>query len=51
MLERGYDRFGLGALEYASDCYKAAGKERGKRAADLRKRIADLKKKLEAQAF
>ena len=51
MLERGYDRFCLGALEYASDCYKAAGKERGKKAADLRQRIADLKKKLEAQAF
>ncbi len=51
MLERGYDRFGVGALEYAGDCYKASGKERGKKAADLRKRIAHLKKKLEAQAF
>ena len=26
--ERGYDRFGLGALEYANDCYKAAEKEK-----------------------
>ena len=51
MLERGYDRFGLGALEYANDCYKAAGKERGKTVADLKKRIAQVKKRLEAQAF
>jgi tetratricopeptide (TPR) repeat protein len=50
-LEKGYDRFGLGALEYANDCYKAAGKEKGKRVTDLRKRIAEVKKKLEAQAF
>jgi tetratricopeptide (TPR) repeat protein len=51
MLERGYDRFGLGALEYAKDCYKAAGKERGKKVTDLKKRIEEVKKKLEAQAF
>jgi len=51
LLERGYDRFGLGALEYARDCYKALGKERGKKATDLKKRIAEVKKKLEAQAF
>lgn len=50
-LEKGYDRFGLGALEYARDCYKAAGKEKGKKVADLRKRIEEVKKKVEAQAF
>jgi len=50
-LEKGYDRFGLGALEYALDCYKAAGKEKGKGVTDLKKRIAEVKKKLEAQAF
>jgi tetratricopeptide (TPR) repeat protein len=50
-LEKGYDRFGLGALEYARDCYKAAGQEKGKKVADLKKRIDELKKKLEAQAF
>jgi len=50
-LEKGYDRFGLGALEYAHDCYKAAGKEKDKKFADLKKRIAEVKKKLEAQAF
>jgi len=50
-LEKGYDRFGFGALEYALDCYKAAGKEKGKKAADLKKKIAEVKKKLEASAF
>lgn len=49
--EKGYDRFGLGALEYARDCYKAAGKEKDKKVADLKKRIDEVKKKLEAQAF
>jgi len=50
-LEKGYDRFGLGALEYALDCYKATGKEKGKKAAELKKKIAEVKKKLEASAF
>jgi tetratricopeptide (TPR) repeat protein len=44
--ERGYDRFGLGALEYALDCYKAAGKERDKKATELKKKIKELKEKL-----
>ena len=51
MLERGYDRFGLGALEYANDCHKALGKEKGKKVTDLKKRIAEVKKKIESQAF
>ena len=50
-LEKGYDRFGLGALEYAQDCYKAAGKEKDKKVAELKKRITEVKKKIEAQAF
>jgi len=50
-LEKGYDRFGLGALEYALDCYKAAGKEKDKNVAELKKRIAEVKKKIEAQGF
>ena len=50
-LDRGYDRFGLGALEYAQDCYKAAGKENGKEVAELKKKIAIVKKKIEAQAI
>jgi tetratricopeptide (TPR) repeat protein len=48
---KGYDRFGLGALEYARDCYKAMGKEKAKAFSDLQKRIDEVKKKLEAQAF
>ncbi len=50
-LGKGYDRFGLGALEYARDCHKAAGKEKGKEVADLKKRIEEVKKKLAAQGF
>jgi len=50
-LEKGYDRFGLGALEYARDSYKAAGKEKDKKVSDLKKKIVEVKKKLEAQGF
>ena len=50
-LEKGYDRFGLGALEYALDCYKAMGKEKDNKAAELKKKIAEVKKKIEASAF
>ena len=40
----GYDRFGLSALEYALDCYKATG-EKGK-VAKLKKKIKEVKDKL-----
>ena len=50
-LGKGFDRFGLGALEYARDCYKAMAKEKSKESAELQKRIDEVKKKLEAQAF
>jgi tetratricopeptide (TPR) repeat protein len=50
-LGKGYDRFGLGALEYARDCYKAMNKEKSKEFTDLLKRVDEVKKKLEAQAF
>jgi len=50
-LGKGFDRFGLGALEYARDSYKAMGKEKGKEFTDLQKRIEEVKKKVEAQAF
>ncbi|UCD96964.1 MAG: hypothetical protein JSV35_02625 [Candidatus Bathyarchaeota archaeon] len=43
-LEIGYDRFGIGALEYARDCYKALKKT--KKAAALEKKIKELKEKL-----
>ena len=40
----GYDRFGLSALEYALDCYKAAGEE--EKADELKKRIKEVKDKV-----
>ena len=51
MFERGFDRFGLGALEYANDCYEALGKEKDRNTMDLRKRIAEVKRKLESQSI
>jgi len=42
----GYDRFGLSALEYALDCYKATGKER--KASGLKKKIKEVREKLSA---
>jgi len=50
-LGKGFDRFGLGALEYARDSYKAMGMEKCKEFTELQKRIDEVKKKLEAQAF
>jgi len=43
---KAYDRFGLGALEYALDCYKAAGKGENEKAGELKKKIKELKEKL-----
>ena len=40
----GYDRFGLGALEYALDCYKAMGEK--KKIKELEKKIKEVKDKL-----
>jgi len=40
----GYDRFGLSALEYTLDCYKATGEKR--KAAKLKKKIKEVKDKL-----
>jgi tetratricopeptide (TPR) repeat protein len=51
MFERGFDRFALGALEYANDCYKATGKEKSKKATDLKKKIRETKERLESQTF
>jgi hypothetical protein len=50
-LENGYDRFGLGALEYARDCHNAMGKEVDTKAIELKTKIAEVKKKIEASAF
>ena len=43
-LEKAFNRFALGALEYALDCYKAQGKE--KNATDLKEKIKRLKEKV-----
>ena len=42
--KKGYDRFGVSALEYALDCYKAAGKK--KEIKELNEKIKEAKEKL-----
>jgi len=42
--KRGYDRFGISALEYAHDCYQVAREE--EKAAELKKKIKELKENL-----
>jgi tetratricopeptide (TPR) repeat protein len=44
--QKGFDRFGVSALEYARDCYKAL-KQKSK-VKELDKKIAEVKKKLES---
>lgn len=44
--KKGFDRFGVSALEYARDCYKAIGKK-GK-VKEIEKKIKEVKTKLEA---
>jgi len=46
--EKGFDRFGVSALEYARDCYKALGKK--EEIDETEKKIKELKAKLE-EAF
>jgi tetratricopeptide (TPR) repeat protein len=43
---KGYDRFGVSALDYAKDCYKALANN--EKVADLEKKIKEVKAKLEA---
>jgi tetratricopeptide (TPR) repeat protein len=43
---KGFDRFGVSALEYARDCHKALGKK--KKVAELEKKIKEVKAKLES---
>jgi tetratricopeptide (TPR) repeat protein len=43
--QKGFDRFGVSALEYERDCYKALGKSAKVKALD--KKIQEVKKKLE----
>lgn len=42
--KKGYDRFGISALEYALDCYKAVGEE--DKAKELEKKIKEAKGKV-----
>jgi tetratricopeptide (TPR) repeat protein len=46
--EKGFDRFGVSALEYARDCYKALKKK--KEETKLDKKIKELKAKLAESA-
>jgi tetratricopeptide (TPR) repeat protein len=44
--EKGFDRFGVSALDYAKDCHKALGNK--KQVAKLEKKIKEVKAKLES---
>lgn len=43
--QKGFDRFGVSALEYARDCYKVLKDK--KKTKETEKKIAEVKKKLE----
>jgi tetratricopeptide (TPR) repeat protein len=45
-LAKGFDRFGVSALDYAKDCQKALGNK--KKVAELEKKIKEVKTKLES---
>ena len=49
--EKGFDRFGVSALEYVLDCYKALKREKSKEASTLQKKIKQVKEKLASQLF
>jgi tetratricopeptide (TPR) repeat protein len=44
--DKGYDRFGVSALDYAKDCHKALGN--AKQVKELEKKIKEVKAKLES---
>jgi tetratricopeptide (TPR) repeat protein len=44
--QKGFDRFGVSALEYARDCYRAL--KQNAKVKKLDKKIAEVKKKLES---
>jgi len=44
--EKGFDRFGVSALDYAKDCQKALGNK--KKVTELEKKIKEVKAKLES---
>lgn len=46
---KGFDRYGVSALDYARDCYKAIGDS--EKVEELTKKIKEVKEKLEAAGF
>lgn len=48
---KGFDRFGVSALEYIFDSYKALGKDDSKEAVEVKKKIKEIKDKLASQMF
>ena len=44
--DKGFDRFGVSALEYAADCHKAAGEK--EKVEELKKKIKEAKERLSA---
>jgi len=48
-LSKGFDRYGVSALDYARDCQKALGNT--KEVEELTKKIKEVKEKLEASGF
>ncbi len=49
--EKGFDRFGVSALEYIVDCYKALKKGKSKEVVELKEKIRKVKDKLASQLF
>lgn len=46
---KGFDRYGVSALDYARDCYKALGNQ--EKVEELTKKIKETKEKLESSGF
>jgi len=46
---KGFDRFGLSALEYVKDCYRALNEQ--DKLGEIEKKIKEVKEKLEASLF
>jgi len=46
---KGFDRYGVSALDYARDCYKALGNQ--EKVEELTKKIKEVKEKLESAGF
>jgi tetratricopeptide (TPR) repeat protein len=46
--QKGFDRFGVSALEYARDCYRERARGLDEKVKEFDKKIAEVKKKLES---